>query len=153
MKLSRRGILGLAAPIAVSSAAAAVAATEPESPPIRAIMHVAVSDQDVFDDALGSVSTMFSAADRAARTLFVKLVVNHGGLDMVRLEKTPLSTRLSIMEVEHPNFSVFACGRTLYWAEKAAGHSIPLLEMVQMTDSGALYMAELQNEGWAYLRP
>jgi intracellular sulfur oxidation DsrE/DsrF family protein len=135
--------------------ARAQTAVESRSPaePVRAIFHLDSPDPAQMKLLLANVRNFIGHYDDIDRPAFVKVVMNGGGLDMVRPDRSEVLDRLAVMEVEMPTVSFVACKRTLDGVAKREGREIELLDFVEMTDSGVAYMAELQMDGWAYLKP
>jgi len=55
------------------------------------------------------------------------------------------------LEIEALSFS--ACGNTLAAMQKKAGHDIVLMSEATVTPSGVVRLIELQEQGYAYVKP
>lgn len=130
---------------------AAVAADEPA--PLKAVFHVDESDSTIHKRVLGNIRNFFDSAEISGRPAFVKIVVNSSGVDMLRRSTSAVADTLSIMEVEYPNLEVVVCQRSLDWRERVEGAPLDVIEMAHYTDSGVLYIADMQSQGWAYIKP
>ena len=52
-----------------------------------------------------------------------------------------------------PGVTFAACGNTLRGMEQRAGHPIALIAQAKVVPSGAVRLVELQEQGYAYLKP
>ena len=57
------------------------------------------------------------------------------------------------MSLELDNISFAACGNTLKKMSEAKGHDIALMSEAVVVPSGVVRLIELQEEGYAYVRP
>jgi hypothetical protein len=46
-----------------------------------------------------------------------------------------------------------ACHNTMTKMEKKEGHAIPIVSEARVVPAGVVRLTELQEEGWAYIRP
>ncbi len=136
---------------AIASGPPAIADDGPA--PLRAIFHVDEEDEEVHKRAISNVANFFASTEKSGRAAFVTIVVNADGIDMLRRSRSSVADRLSIMEVEYPNLSVVVCQRSLGWREKRQGSPLDIVDMAQRTDSGVVFIAELQAQGWSYIKP
>ncbi len=83
----------------------------------------------------------------------IEIVAYGPGLNMFVKGKSPVAQRIAAMALEHENFTFSACGNTLAKMEKKVGHKVPLISEATIVPSGAVRLIELQQQGYAYLRP
>ena len=67
--------------------------------------------------------------------------------------KSPVEQRISTMSLEMENLSFAACGNTHRKMSEKAGKEIPLIDEANMVPSGVVRLIQLQEEGFAYVRP
>ena len=67
--------------------------------------------------------------------------------------KSPVEERISVMSLELENVSFAACGNTHRAMSEKAGKDIPLMSEAAVVPSGVVRLIELQEEGYAYVRP
>ena len=67
--------------------------------------------------------------------------------------KSPVTDRISTMSPGMDNLSFAAGGNTHRKMSEKAGHDIALMDDVTMMTSGVVRLFELQENGFAYIRP
>jgi intracellular sulfur oxidation DsrE/DsrF family protein len=85
----------------------------------------------------------------------IEVVAYGPGLMMLRDDKSPVMERLKrIKEGSFPSSVTYsACHNTMTKMEKKEGHAIPIVPEARIVPGGVVRLTELQEEGWAYLRP
>jgi intracellular sulfur oxidation DsrE/DsrF family protein len=83
----------------------------------------------------------------------IEIVAYGPGLTMMIPERSPVEDRINAMSLEYDNMSFSACGNTHRNWSNREGVDIPLLENVSITPSGVVRLVELQEQGYAYIRP
>lgn len=85
----------------------------------------------------------------------IEVVAYGPGLNMLRADNSPVKERLKrIKEGGFPSRVTYsACGNTIAKAEKKEGHAIPIVSEARVVPGGVVRLTELQEEGWAYIRP
>ena len=64
-----------------------------------------------------------------------------------------MADRISTMALEMDNISFAACGNTLKKMSEKAGHDVALMSEAVVVPSGVVRLIELQEQGYAYVRP
>lgn len=82
--------------------------------------------------------------------IIIEIVAYGPGLLMMT-PKSPASKRIPSLAMQDITFS--ACGNTKAKMEAKSGKKIELVEGVQMVPAGVLRIMELQEQGYAYVRP
>ena len=83
----------------------------------------------------------------------IEIVAYGPGLTMFIPDRSPVEDRIHSMSLEYDNMSFSACGNThANWSQRE-GAEVPLLENVSITPSGVVRLMELQEQGYAYIRP
>jgi intracellular sulfur oxidation DsrE/DsrF family protein len=80
----------------------------------------------------------------------VEIVAYGPGLSMLT-PKSPASKRVSSLALQDITFS--ACANTMAKMEEKSGQKVVLVEGVRVVPAGVLRILELQEQGYAYLRP
>jgi len=80
----------------------------------------------------------------------VEIVAYGPGLSMLTA-KSPASKRVSSLALQDITFS--ACANTMAKMEEKSGEKVVLVEGVRVVPAGVLRILELQEQGYAYLRP
>jgi len=72
---------------------------------------------------------------------------------MFRPDVSPVAERTAAMAREREDLRFAACGNTLRGMSAKAGHDITLMEEAVVVPSGVVRLIELQEQGYAYVRP
>lgn len=116
-------------------------------------IHVDENDPQVMNMALNNAQNVASYYDEQGDEVFIEMVAYGPGLTMLVEGKSPVADRISTMSLEMENLSFAACGNTLKGMEAKAGHEVPLMSEVVVVPSGVVRLIELQEQGYAYVRP
>lgn len=147
--MSMKSVLA-AASLAVAMVAAPLAAWAEVN---RVAIHVDDNDPQRMNMALNNASNIISYYQDAGEEVEVQIVTYGPGLHMLRADTSPVAQRVSQMALEHDNIGFSACGNTLRAMSQRAGSDVELLSEAVVVPSGAVHLIELQQAGWAYLRP
>ena len=82
--------------------------------------------------------------------IIIEIVAYGPGLTMLT-PKSPASKRVPDLAMRDITFS--ACGNTKAAIERKSGKEVVLVEGVQIVQAGVLRIMELQEQGYAYIRP
>ncbi len=82
--------------------------------------------------------------------IIIEIVAYGPGLTMLT-SKSPASKRVPNLAMQDITFS--ACGNTKTTIEEKSGKEVVLVEGVQIVQAGVLRIMELQEQGYAYIRP
>lgn len=116
-------------------------------------VHVDENDPQVMNMALNNVQNVYDYYEAQGDSVIIELVAYGPGLNMYIPDKSPVAARISAMSLELENLSFAACGNTLRGMSAKAGHDISLLEEATVIPSGVVRLIELQEQGYAYVRP
>lgn len=141
--------LFLAAALAFSTASGVLA----EGKTHYLAVHVDQNDPQVMNIALNNVANVTKHYESVGDTVVVEVVAHGPGLNMYIPGKSPVADRISVMSLEMENLSFAACGNTKAAMSKKAGHEIELMTEVTVVPSGVVRLIELQEQGYAYVRP
>ena len=83
----------------------------------------------------------------------IEMVAYGPGLNMFIPGKSPVEQRISTMSLEMDNISFSACGNTHRKMSEKAGKKVALMSEATLTPSGVVRLIELQEQGYAYIRP
>jgi intracellular sulfur oxidation DsrE/DsrF family protein len=86
-------------------------------------------------------------------TVEIEVVTYGPGLHMLRADTSPVKARIAAMSLEMENLTFAGCQNTQAKMEKKAGKKISLVSEAKMVPSGVVRLIELQENGWAYIRP
>jgi uncharacterized protein len=119
------------------------------------VFHIDQNDKAVMTQLLNNVENVMQYYQGKGEKLDVEVVAYGPGLVMLRDDKSPVKDRLaSLKKVAFPSKLTYsACGVTLGKAEKKAGHKIPIVAEARVVPGGVVRLTELQEQGWAYIKP
>lgn len=141
--------LVLAGLLALSAAPAALAAGKTH----YVAVHVDQNDPAVMTIALNNVQNLAAHYREQGDTAVIEVVAYGPGLDMFIDGKSPVAERIATMALEQEGLSFSACGNTHRKISAAAGQEVALIDEAQIVPSGVVRLVELQQEGYAYVRP
>jgi intracellular sulfur oxidation DsrE/DsrF family protein len=110
------------------------------------------NEKAVMDLALNNAKNVIDYYKSKNEQVQIELVTFGPGLHMLRSE-SPVKERVAQMSLENPNLIFQACANTQANMSKAEGKPVTLLGEAKITPSGVVRIMELQDEGYAYLRP
>jgi len=119
----------------------------------KVAVHVDQNDKGVMNMALNNVRNLVSYYKKAGKKVVVEVVAYGPGLHMFRSDTSPVKARIATMSLELPNVKFSACGNTHRKMSKKAGRKITLLSEARRVPSGIVRLVELQEKGYAYVRP
>jgi len=116
-------------------------------------IHVDQNDPAVMNMALNNAQNVSSYYAENGDTVVIEMVAYGPGLNMLIPDASPVAERISSMSLELPNLTFAACGNTLNAMQAKAGHDIALMSEAKVVPSGVVRLIELQEQGYAYVRP
>jgi hypothetical protein len=119
----------------------------------RVAIHVNQNDPKVMNMALNNAANVAKYYESIGDTVVIEVVAYGPGLMMFVEGKSPVASRIATMSLEMENLSFAACGNTHRKMSEKAGKQIVLLDEANMVPSGVVRLIELQENGFAYVRP
>ncbi len=116
-------------------------------------IHVDQDDPQVMNMALNNAQNVAAYYAEQGDEVVIEMVTYGPGLKMLVEDSSPVKDRISAMSLEMENITFAACGNTLAGMEKKAGHAVPLMSEANVVPSGVVRLIELQEQGYAYVRP
>ena len=116
-------------------------------------IHVDQNDPAVMNMALNNAQNVHSYYAENGDSVVIEVVAYGPGLNMLIPGNSPVAERISSMSLELENLSFAACGNTLNKMQEKAGHDIALMSEATVVPSGVVRLIELQEQGYAYVRP
>jgi len=116
-------------------------------------IHVDENDPKVMNMALNNAKNVNSYYESQGDSVIIEMVAYGPGLIMLIPGKSPVAQRISSMSLEMENLSFAACGNTHRKMSEKAGVQIALMDEAKMVPSGVVRLIELQEDGYAYVRP
>lgn len=119
----------------------------------KVAIHVDQNDPKVMNMALNNAANVNKYYQSQGDTVEIEMVAYGPGLNMFIPGKSPVADRISTMSLEMENLSFAACGNTHRKMSQKAGKEIPLMSEAVVVPSGVVRLIELQEQGYAYVRP
>jgi uncharacterized protein len=116
-------------------------------------IHVNQNDPKVMNLALNNVQNINKYYESIGDKVVIELVTYGPGLNMLIEGKSPVADRISVMSLELDNLSFAACANTMAKMEEKTGKKIPIIEEANIVPSGVVRLIELQEKGYAYIKP
>ncbi len=155
--MDRRGLLGLMAAGVGTLAIARTACAAPAGPmPIagrvhRLVMHVDRDDALGMRLALGNAHNAVSYFKDKGEKVEIEIVANGFGVTMLS-ESSPVKARLAALRRKQPDIALSACGNSIKML-KQQGKDFTLVDGARVVPAGIARLTELQEQGWAYVKP
>jgi intracellular sulfur oxidation DsrE/DsrF family protein len=103
--------------------------------------------------ALNNAQNVVSYYEAQGDTVVIEVVAYGPGVHMFRSDTSPVRDRISTLQLEMESISFAACNNTVEAMERRGGTEVALLDGVSITPSGVVRLMELQQQGYAYIRP
>ena len=134
---------------------AGMQAAQPQNSPKLHRMVIQVSREDVegMNLALGNALNAKALYDSRHEQFQVEIVAYGPGITMFRTDNSPIKDRIDQIQKQIPGIVLSMCGNAKAAAEKREGHEITPLPGVGVVPAGVVRVAELQEQGWTYIRP
>ena len=128
-----------------------VAQTQTPAKLHRFVIQVSREDAEGMNLALNNAMAAKRLYDSRGEQFQVEIVAYGPGITMLREDKSPVKERIEEAKKAIPGLSM--CGNAKAGAEKREGHEITPLPGVGVVPAGVVRVAELQEQGWTYIRP
>ena len=116
-------------------------------------LNVDDSDPKVMNMALNNVRNVSNYHAGKGEKVIIELVAYGPGMKMFVKGKSPVEDRISVMSMSIDDLKFSACGNTHRKMSEKAGKGVALIDGVGMAQSGVVRLVELQEQGYAYVRP
>jgi len=116
-------------------------------------IHVDQNDAKVMNLALNNAQNITKYYESKGDTVVIQMVTYGPGLNMLIEGKSPVADRIATMSLELENISFAACANTMSKMEAKTGKKIPIIEEAAIVPSGVVTLIELQEKGYAYVKP
>ncbi len=114
--------------------------------------HVDQSDPAIMNMALNNVQNVQKYYNGKGEAVEIEIVAYGPGLKMYTAD-SPVAQRIASMALEIDNLAFSACGNTHRKMSLKAGKEVKLLPEAGIVPSGVVRLVELQEQGYAYVRP
>jgi len=117
----------------------------------KVAIHVDDNDKKRMNMALNNAANVDKYYKSKGQKVEIEIVAYGPGLHMLREDTSPVKQRIAAMGLAMNNLSFAACGNT--HKKMSAKGPVKLVSEAKMVPSGVIRLIELQEKGWAYVRP
>jgi uncharacterized protein len=117
------------------------------------ILQVNTNDPAMMNLALNNATNVEQYYKDLGEKVEIEVITFGPGLHMLRDDTSPVKDRIKAIAEKAPSISFKACGNTQENMHKAENKEIPLIAQATLVKSGVVRVMELQEQGWAYVRP
>jgi intracellular sulfur oxidation DsrE/DsrF family protein len=119
----------------------------------RLVLQVNTDDPAVMNLALNNATNVEQYYKGTGEKAEIEIVTFGPGLHMLREDTSPVKDRIKAISEKTSSISFKACGNTQENMGKAENKQIALVAQATVVKSGVVRVMELQEQGWAYVRP
>ena len=119
----------------------------------RLVLQVNTNEPGTMNLALNNAANVAQHYQERGEKVEIEIVTFGPGLNMLRDDTSPVKARIKALAASTPAISFKACGNTQGNMSKAESKEISLVPEATVVKSGVVHVMELQERGWAYVRP
>ena len=119
------------------------------------ILQVNSNEPAMMNLALNNATNVEQYYKNLGEKVEIEVVTFGPGLHMLRDDTSPVKDRIKrLKELAFPGKIQFsACNNTKQNMEKAEGKAVSIIPDATLVPSGVVWLMELQEQGWSYVRP
>ena len=151
--MDRRSVFGLFAVAAVAAPAAVGRAQVAGEAGHRVAIHVDQSDMAHMTLALGNATNMLEHYKPRGEEVAIEIVAYSQGLHMLREDTSPVKEEIRELRKTVPQVAFAACNHTKTGMERREGKPVLLIAEATIVPAGVVRLLELQEQGYAYVKP
>jgi len=152
--MNRRWIFRILASAAVTvPLATRRAVAEGEKKVHRLALHVDQNDTDIMKLVLGNARNAHDFYAQRGEEIAIEIVAYSHGLHMLRDDTSPVKEEIRDLRATIPQLAFAACNHTKNAMEKREAKPVPIIAEVTMVPAGVVRLMQLQDEGYAYIKP
>jgi intracellular sulfur oxidation DsrE/DsrF family protein len=144
----------LATALVLAAAAPAVAADKDKVH--RLALQISDDSPDKMTTVLNNAANVARYYSEKGEEVEIRIVAFHGGVDMMRTDRSPVLDKLKSVTESLPNLTLEVCGNTLNsmaTREKKQVSDIPLYKGSKVVPAGVVELMELNEQGYTIVRP
>ncbi len=121
--------------------------------PVRVTIQMSENDPKAMHLALNNAANIAAHYKAAGQKVDLQIVTYGPGLHMLRADTSPVKQRVATMSLEIEGLTFAACANTRANMSKQEGAEVALVSEARLVPSGVVTLIELQQKGYAYIRP
>ena len=146
-------VTGLSGIEPLTTRALIASAVANEKAPVRVAIQVSENEPRQMTLALNNAANLAAHYKALGRKVDIQIVTYGPGLHMLRADTSPVKARIAAMSLEIDGLTFAACKNTQVNMAKQEGKDVPLIGEARIVPSGVVTLIELQQTGFAYIRP
>jgi uncharacterized protein len=119
----------------------------------KMVIQVSRDDMEGMNLALGNALNANKLYTSRGEQFQVEIVAYGPGIKIFRSDTSPVKERVAEVKKQIPGIVYSMCGNAKAAAEKREGHEVIPLPGVGVVPAGVVRVAELQEQGYVYIRP
>lgn len=119
----------------------------------RLVLQVNTNEPAMMNLALNNATNVAQYYKDLGEKVSIEIVTFGPGLHMLRDDTSPVKERIKALSESTPSISFKACGNTRENMGRVESKEIPLIAEAKVVKSGVVRVMELQEKGWAYVKP
>jgi intracellular sulfur oxidation DsrE/DsrF family protein len=122
----------------------------------RLALQISDNSQEKMTAVLNVAANVSRHYSEVGEEVEIRIVAFNAGLNMLRMDKSPVLDRLKSISESLPNVAFEACGNTrdtMARNENKKPEEIPLLPDAKIVTAGVVSLIELSEKGWTIVRP
>jgi uncharacterized protein len=119
----------------------------------RLAMHIDQNDPDVMKLVLNNARNAHKLYQERGEQIAIEVVAYSQGLHMLRDDTSPVKPEITELRKDVPQVIFSGCNNTKIGMEKREGKPIPIIAEARIVPAGVVRLMELQEEGYAYVKP
>ena len=119
----------------------------------RVVIQVSENDPRTMNLALNNADNLKKFYEQTGEAVQIEIVAYGPGLNMVRSDSSPVRDRLAALVGRPQAITISGCDNTLNAQSKQEGKELSLLPGTNLVPTGIGRIVQLQEQGWAYIRP
>ena len=135
------------------SSLAAIAQSTVNPKAHQLILQVNTNEPAAMNLALNNATNVTQHFKALGEKVEIEVITFGPGLHMLRDDTSPVKARIEEMALSTPEVSFKACGNTQEKMHNAENKEIPIIPQAKVVNSGVVRVMELQEKGWAYVKP
>ena len=119
----------------------------------RLALQISDNDAEKMNAVLNVAANVSKFYSEKGEEVEIQIVAFNAGLHMLRLDTSPVKTRLASFTKGMPNVTFKACQNTIDAMARNEGKPIPILDGAEHVTAGVVTLIELGEKGWTIVRP
>jgi uncharacterized protein len=119
----------------------------------RLALHIDQNDPEVMKMLLNNARNANKLYKERDEEVAIEIVAYGPGLHMFRDDTSPVKPEIAELRKDVPQIIFSGCNNTKTGMEKREGKPIPIIAEARIVPAGVVRLMELQEEGYAYVKP